>query len=171
VGQFQSYLLQDHLPFGLLPAVTDGDHIVAEVIGASSYVADVNGLAGSTPLERGLILAAASNIYAAFNDCISALGEKDEDKKKEMMASQANDKIPRFLSYLEKIIQKNGNGVLVGDKFSFADAFLYYFCEVCKQWGLKEPVEANATVEAHFVKFGAVESVKAWVEKRPESMF
>lgn len=54
-----------------------------------------------------------------FNTMIAVFPEQDPEKKEQQMKSLAEEKVPAFLGFLEKRLENNTHGVLVGQDVSF----------------------------------------------------
>ena len=54
-------------------------------------------------------------------ECMPAFHEKDEAKKKELMAKLASEALPDFAAKFEKGLKDNGGKFFVGDELTYAD--------------------------------------------------
>ena len=56
-----------------------------------------------------------------LSECMPAFHEKDEAKKKELMAKLASEALPDFAAKFEKGLKDNGGKFFVGDELTYAD--------------------------------------------------
>ena len=101
--------------------------------------------------------------------------EADEEVKKVKFAKYMED-APKFLDNFEKLLKENGsNGLLVGDKLTWADIYVYHVLTlieaVVKKMGQSLGCDKYPLSLALIKKVEAIPSIAAWIEKRPKTDF
>ena len=137
------------------------------------------GLAGNSDLE----FCQADMIACHYEDIWTKLPKmkfaKSQEEREELAKDFLNEFIPKFLSPLEAILAKRGNGWFAGNNVTFADLAI-----MCALDWLQEPLEMSfkdmnnvaerkkilddfPLVKANYQKTNEVPFVVEWKKKRP----
>ena len=132
VRAMMKILAGDH-PRGLIPFappfLKDGDVVVAQTANILGYVAPRLRLVASDPASR----AAAMQVQLTIADLVTeahdthhpiSSGLYYEDQKgaaKERAAGFVRERIPKFLGWLERLLDRSGGDYLLGHRTSYAD--------------------------------------------------
>ncbi len=119
---------KETLPFKQVPVleVTENSttYTIAQSMAISRFLANRFGLAGKNELER----ANADMIIDHVMDILGAVrkihGQPDGDEKQIKLQKFYNDNCHRMLLDIEKFLEKNESGYLVGDSATYADLYL-----------------------------------------------
>ncbi|HET9620774.1 MAG TPA: glutathione S-transferase [Kofleriaceae bacterium] len=124
------------LPFAP-PVLYAGPVVVAQTAAITSFLGERHGLAPSS--EPGQM--AARTIALTIADLVGEAHDThhplEVDKRYETQKAAAHDRaaafrrarIPKFLGYLERNLERNGHGVLVGDAISYVDLSAFQVVE------------------------------------------
>merc|ERR1711908_43373 len=161
-------------PFGQMPVLYwDGEEL-AQSMAIARFVARKVGLAGNSDLE----FCQADMIACHYEDIWTKLA-KSQEEREELAKDFLNEFIPKFLSPLEAILAKRGNGWFAGNNVTFADLAI-----MCALDWLHEPLEMSfkdmnnvaerkkilddfPLVKANYQKTNEVPFVVEWKKKRP----
>jgi len=95
-----------------------------------------------------------------------------DSKEKEVKMKEAIAKIKtRFLDVFESIIKANGGKHVVGDKLTWADIFLAVTIDGFQNMLQMNLAEGHENVNKLTEMVKNTPKIKAWLEKRPKSMF
>jgi len=166
-------------PFGQMPVLYwDGEEL-AQSMAIARFVARKVGLAGNSDLE----FCQADMIACHYEDIWTKLPKmkfaKSQEEREELAKDFLNEFIPKFLSPLEAILAKRGNGWFAGNNVTFADLAI-----MCALDWLHEPLEMSfkdmnnvaerkkilddfPLVKANYQKTNEVPFVVEWKKKRP----
>jgi len=166
-------------PFGQMPVLYwDGEEL-AQSMAIARFVARKVGLAGNSDLE----FCQADMIACHYEDIWTKLPKmkfaKSQEEREELAKDFLNEFIPKFLSPLEAILAKRGNGWFAGNNLTFADLAI-----MCALDWLQEPLEMSfkdmnnvaerkkilddfPLVKANYQKTNEVPFVVEWKKKRP----
>ena len=102
------------------------------------------------------------------------MSEKEWTKEEKLAVRKRilEQAIPKHLGYLEKQIEDNGTGWLVGDGLTIADLKLYYVGGLMIQKGILDGIPATTLdsypkVKENIEKVKSHPDVAAWYEKYP----
>jgi len=152
-------------PYGQLPYLVCKGKKYGESKALATFLARECGMYGKTNEEGLRVDEVYCLVGTLFEDMVKAFFEKDEAKKAEMDKKLADETIPRFMGYFEKLLKENGsNGFFVGSALTLADMALYDIidsilkrvptvldkCPEAKK--VRQNVEANASVKAYLAK-------------------
>jgi len=133
--QFQKLKKENALPFGALP-VLDVETTTGSVrVGQSNAILCFAGrLSGLYPMDdpmQALRVDEALDMSEEINDLLGpSLHTRDEGQKLAMRKILAEETLPRWAGYLERLLIDNGNtGFVVGDSLTVADLKLYWLCD------------------------------------------
>ena len=119
-------------PFGGLP-VLDVETKVSHVCAAQSnsilrFAGRLSGLYPEDDLVKALKVDEALDVCEDINCLLGpSFHEQDPDKKMAMRKQLAEETLPEWAAYLERLLVNNGsNGFIVGDNLTIADLKLYW---------------------------------------------
>lgn len=93
-----------------------------------------------------------------------------EEKKAEMGKEFAETGMPKFLSWLEKLLKASNTGFFYGDKMTIADIVAYDFLSAVET-NHPGSLDSSPLVKALVEKIGNQPKIKSYVEKRPVTSF
>jgi glutathione S-transferase len=119
------------------PVLVHGDAVIAQTAAICHYLGRRLGLApgdevGDTQaLELQLTIAdLVLEVHDTHHPISSALFYEDQRSEAQQRAKHfVGERLPRFLRYFERVLERNGGGVLVGDRLSHADLSLFQALE------------------------------------------
>jgi len=116
--------MRKKVPLGVLPILEVDGKMLLQSRAIASYLAREFGFYGANSWEAGLVDALNGVIEDLWTPLIDLMFSKDDKaKKEEQTKAYYEEKVPKFLSYLEDTLSKNneGDGFFVGNKISLAD--------------------------------------------------
>jgi glutathione S-transferase len=111
-----------------------------------------------------------------FADEISELAESminyfhnENDKKIE--ENFFNTLLPEYYGILNRKIEKNKSGYLIGDRLTWIDLFLFSVIEWLSDERNHKLIESCPYLKAHCEKISNEKGIKEWLSTRPKTMF
>lgn len=160
------------LPFGQIPVLEVDGVTLCQSIPIARFVARKFNLAGKTELEQ----ARADMIIACFEDILEAMvdfhfHEPDAARQAEKKKKFLEERLPKFLGYLEDILKENkgGDGFFVGDSLTWADLQLVNIVSWLALAGAESQAASHPKLKALHDKVNKTPNVAAWLEKRPQT--
>ncbi len=133
--QFRDLKAACKLPFGALP-VLDVETATGKVCAAQSnaILRFAGRLAGLYPVDDPLLALKVDEALGLGEDINGLLGpslhEQDSERKMAMRKILAEQTLPEWAGYFERLLVANGRtGFVVGDRLSIADLKLYWVCD------------------------------------------
>jgi glutathione S-transferase len=119
------------------PILVRGDLVLAQSAAICAFLGECHGLAPEDPAARmqvlQLQLTVADVVDEAHNThhpiSVELYYEDQEDAAREAAAHFLAERLPRFLSYFERVLEHNGGPWLMGDALSYADLSLFQLLE------------------------------------------
>jgi glutathione S-transferase len=119
------------------PFLVHGDLVLAQTAAICAYLGERHALAPADPNQRfqtlQLQLTIADVVDEAHNTHhpVSALlyYEDQKDAAAEAAKQFLDQRLPRFLSYFERVLERNGGQWLIGEALSYADLSLFQLLE------------------------------------------
>ncbi|GFS04048.1 glutathione S-transferase [Elysia marginata] len=169
--QFQDWPpLKPNFPFGQLPVLEVDGEMIGQSVAIANHLAREFDLYGKTNMEKCRIDQVVGIIQDFIQSGVKVMFEKDEAKKAELKKVNEEEEFPRYLGFLEKFLQKNGNGYFVGSGFTLADIFVYDTAyNALKR--VPTAIDKFPLLKAHYNKVGALPQIKAYVDARKPSDF
>lgn len=112
-------------PFGQVPVVEIDGQIYAQSFAIGNYFAREFGLYGKSNLDALLIDQFAHLTGDFAQDAVAAFRESDKENKAEALRKVKEDIAPRYLGYVDKMVQENSGRHILGDIFTVADLVFY----------------------------------------------
>ncbi|XP_055319298.1 glutathione S-transferase-like [Sitodiplosis mosellana] len=160
--------LKPTMPMGQMPVLEVDGKRVSQSIPIARHIAKRVGLAGDDDWEELLI----DSIVAHFNDFrlkISAIFyEHDEDAKAKKLEAIKSDTF--ILDKLESFAEEN-NGYLALGKLTWADIYFYSLLDFIQYIAGFDITADRPNLQAVVNNVTSVESIKEYLEKRPETDF
>jgi glutathione S-transferase len=119
------------------PVLYAGPVVVAQTAAITSFLGERLGLAPASEAGRMAALTIALTIADLVAETHDTHHPISVDKRYETQTAAAHDRaaafrkarIPKFLGYLERNLERNGHGVLVGSAISYADLSAFQIVE------------------------------------------
>ena len=119
------------------PFLVHGDFVLAQTAAICAYVGEQHGLAPADPKQRAqtlqLQLTIADVVDEAHNTHHPVSGmlyyEDQKDAAAEAAKQFLDQRLPRFLPYFERVLERSGGPWLMGDAPSYADLSLFQLLE------------------------------------------
>lgn len=156
-------------PFGQLPALEVDGRMFGQSMACASFLAREFDLYGSGNMDALVIEQVLQLIQDVIQLVVKFFFEKDEKVKEELMTKFKQEQCPKFFGFFEKMLADSGSGFFVG-KLSLADIAVYDMYSGMMASALP-PMEGCPLLKALVEKVGAMESIKAWEAKRPQTNF
>lgn len=157
-------------PFGQMPLLEVDGKLYGQSMAIATYLAKELGVYGKTNLDGLVIDQVLQLIQDLINIAVKFFFEKDETKKAELEKSFLETDCPKFFGFFENMLKESGTGYFVGESWTLADIAVYDISNGM----LKEKLcsmDDFPLLKALVDKIGAMDKVKAWVDKRPVTQF
>ena len=135
IEQFRELRAKDEFPFGALP-ILDVETTTGKVCSAQSnailrFAGRLSGLYPKNDLVQALKVDEAMDLAEDINELLGpSLHEQDTERKMAMRKILAEETLPRWVGYVERLLDANGRtGFVVGNDLSVADLKLYWICD------------------------------------------
>ncbi len=156
------------LPFGQVPVLkVDG-----KVIGQTGAIARFCGkLTGLYPTEDHLLAAEVDQVIDAATDITNlfspSMREKDPEKKLALREKLAAEELPKWLGYLERLLDLNDTGFFVAEKLTIADLAIWRLMGWLSGGILdgvpKNIIQPYSLLQSHYESVGNLPKVKQWM--------
>ena len=118
---------------------------------------------------KGLVDMLVEQLMDLTSAAYGIIYETDEEQKKKRIEKIAKEQLPNNIELLEKFLQKQNTGFLVGSELTLADLALVVTLERVVDYGLDELLEKSPLVKALNEKVRAHPRIADWIAKRPAS--
>ncbi|XP_060519304.1 glutathione S-transferase-like [Cylas formicarius] len=160
--------LKPKTPYGVLPLLEiDGKQVLHQSVAIARYVAKVVNLVGKNDLENWEIDAAVDTVNDVRAKLAAAAFETDETRKAALFETLKDDTLPFFLSRLDSQAKANKGYLAVG-RLTWADLFFVGILDFLNILAQQDLVAAYPNLQAVRKNVLAINSIKAWVAKRPK---
>jgi len=163
--------LKESMPWGQVPVLEVNGVQIAQSKTIARFVAKKHGLAGETELEQAKCDEYVDTLDDIRSESTKWWRETDEAKKAELKTALEQDVLPRYFNKFEAIIKKNGNGLLVGKKVTYADIYLANNVDQLKVHFAGLDLNKLPAVKKHSETIMSLPSIKDWIERRPKTQF
>jgi len=157
--------------WGQMPLLEVDGVEIAQTKAIGRFVANKHGLAGESDLDK----AKCDEYLDVQDDILQEMGkwfrESDAGKKAELAKTIVEDVFPKYFAKFEVIIKKNGNGVLVGKKVTYADIFLANLVSGLGSHFPDFELSKFPEMKKHMEMVLALPGIKERVATRPETPF
>uniref|UniRef100_A0A914WFF1 glutathione transferase n=1 Tax=Plectus sambesii TaxID=2011161 RepID=A0A914WFF1_9BILA len=156
--------------WGFLPELEVDGKKLAQSYAIHLYLAKIFGFGGKDEWETARILEFLLAFEEVFIKLYAPYIEKDPVKKDELTKSAIDGGLKPLYNRLEKSLEENGNGYLVGNQLTVADIGTFVMLTGIEEF--QSGVLSEFTKLVTFVKRIEDEpKVKEWIEKRPKCPF
>ncbi len=115
------------------PLLRAGDRVVAQTANICQFIAEQHNLVGGSGVERAIALQhqlTVMDLVAEAHDTHHPISvglhyEDQKEQAKERSKHFTKERIPKFLGYFERVLERRGSGWLVSDEPCFADLSLF----------------------------------------------
>ncbi|XP_055372886.1 glutathione S-transferase isoform X2 [Condylostylus longicornis] len=160
--------LKPTMPMGQMPVLEVDGKRVHQSISMARFLAKTVGLGGSNHWEDLQIDIVVDTIND-FRLKIAVVSYEPEDEIKEKkLVTLNNEVIPFYLEKLEQTVKDN-NGHLALNKLTWADIYFAGILEYMNYMVKRDLLENYPSLKALVESINAIESIKAWIEKRPQT--
>ncbi|KAG4070466.1 hypothetical protein HA402_005698 [Bradysia odoriphaga] len=157
-------------PFGNMPILEVDGQSAGQSMAILRYLGKRFGLTGSNPWEE-LLVDGVADTFADFRQkLIAPWQETDEEVKAKKKATLESETIPFYLAKLENCAKQN-NGHLALSKLTYAD---FYFASMIESlYVMIKPdfLDHYPNLKKVVDNVRSIESIKAWIAKRPVTEF
>ncbi|CAG5129348.1 unnamed protein product [Candidula unifasciata] len=152
-------------PFGQVPVVEIDGKVFGQTVAIANFFASEFGLYGKTNLDRLRI----DQLVQLIEDFVQEVGkvyrEPDEAKKAELEKKVKEEAAPKYLGFIEKMLNENKGQRLLGDSDTYGDIVIYDLVT-----GFLGPYTATAVEQSPLVKalaerIGNNDRIKAYKAK------
>jgi glutathione S-transferase len=151
------------MPWGQVPVLEADGVKLAQVKAIASFIGRRHGVAGETDLDQAKCDEYLNVLADLRQEPYKWRDEADPVKKAEVKKSIEEKVIPGYFSNFQAIIEKNGNGVLVGKKVTFADIFLVDMVEKMGSEGID--MSKFPALQKHTELVNSQPGIKEWLGK------
>ncbi len=160
------------LTFGQVPVLKVDGKMIAQTGAIARFCGKLSGL---YPVDDHFLAAKVDEIIDAATDITNLMSptmrEKDPEKKMALRQSLAEEKLPKWLSYLERYLEKNGStGFFVSNQLTIADLAIWRLMGWLSGGILdgipKDILEPFTLLKSHFDTIGNLPKVHQWMSKQ-----
>jgi len=161
-----------YFPFGQVPLFEQGSYKLAQSNAIARYLAKRHGLAGSSDEEAAFADSICEGIVDARTAMRSFLYDKDasEEKKAELKKKFAEETLPKWTGYFEKILKGHGGDWITGKNFTVADIVLYYYYSTVAK-DFPNRFDKAPLLQALVERVAIRPRIAKWVKERPVTEF
>jgi len=160
--------LKPTMPMGQMPVLEVDGHRVHQSISMARYVARRVGLAGNNDWEN-LIIDTAVDTVNDFRLKIAVVSyEPDDEVKEKKQITLTTEVIPFYLEKLDATAREN-NGHLALGRLTWADVYLAGILDYLNYMAKVDLIEKHPNLKSVVDNVLALEPIKAWIEKRPQT--
>lgn len=152
-------------PFGQLPFVEIDGKAFAQTVAIANFFAREFNLYGKTNLDCLKI----DQLVQLIEDFVQEVGkcyrEPDEAKKAELEKKIKEESAPKYLGFIEKMLEENKGQHLVGDDYTYGDLVIYDLVTGFLGTYTSAAVDKYPLVKALAEKIGNNERIKSFKAK------
>ena len=167
--------LKASLPMGQLPILEVDGKTIGQSMTIARFCGRRFGLAGKDELEGALADQAVDQVADFLAEVVKAMREPDEAKKDEVARTLKTEKLPAFLTGMEKLLKSQGGKHFAGSGLTWADIVVYQVITSLKR---PRPTKPEILIEesdmtgcpalcALLTMVGGLPNIKKWEETRP----
>ncbi|XP_060070914.1 probable glutathione S-transferase 7 [Ylistrum balloti] len=163
--------LKPKIPTGQLPVLEVDGKQLSQSLAIARYLAREFGMAGKDSLEQCLVDQVIDTGADGLTAFVKWYFEKEEEKKEEIKKNLVETSIPHFAKILTNFLENSGgkNGFFVGSTLTLADLACHEMFTDFLQLNA-DALKDFPKLAAHRQKVEENEALKAYLEKRPESV-
>ena len=118
---FRALKASGELPFGQVPALKINGSFIAQTGAIARYCGRLAGLYPKDALQQAQV----DQVIDAMSDITMLIGRSmrvaEADEKKQARALLANETLPVWIGFLERLLNESGTGFFVGNNLTMAD--------------------------------------------------
>jgi len=151
-------------PFGQTPFAKIDGKVYGQSLALAQFFARLGNLYGKTNVDALKIEQLGQLLQDLFQEIAKAFFEPDPAKKVEISRNVKEEVVPKFLGFINKLLEENGGRCLVGDGVTLADILIYdlrtgFFVEY-----IKDAFEKLPLLTALVNKIGNNERIRAYTQ-------
>jgi len=160
--------LKPTMPMGQMPVLEVDGRRVHQSVSMARFVAKRVGLAGNNDWEN-LIIDTAVDTVNDFRLKIAVVSyEPDDEVKQKKQITLNTEVIPFYLEKLDNLAKEN-NGHLALGRLTWADVYFAGVLDYLNYMAKTDLVENHPNLKKVVETVYALEPIKAWIEKRPQT--
>jgi glutathione S-transferase len=160
--------LKPTMPMGQMPVLEVNGRRVHQSISMARYLAKVVGLSGTSPWEDLQIDIVVDTINDFRLKIAVVSYEPEDDIKEKKLVTLNNEVIPFYLEKLEQTVKDN-DGHLALNRLTWADVYLAGILDYMNYMVKRDLLETYPALRGVVDTINALEPIKAWIEKRPQT--
>lgn len=162
-------------PFGQIPLLEVEGVTLCQSMAILRFVARRYGLMPSNDIQQAKADMFSEAVYDLENAMVRAIVQPEPDRKKILMETFKSETVPKACNYLEKFLDGNPKDEVycVENKLSFADICFFAFFNSYLgdgQMAVPDTLKGLPRLTALYEKVRDEPKIKAWLEKRPNSV-
>ncbi|XP_054740400.1 glutathione S-transferase S1 [Anastrepha obliqua] len=158
--------LKPTMPMGQMPVLEVDGKRVHQSISMARFLARTVGLNGATPWEDLQIDIVVDTINDFRLKIAVVSYEPEDDIKEKKLVTLNTEVIPFYLEKLEQTVKDNEGHFALG-KLTWADVYFAGIIDYMNYMVKRDLLEQYPALKAVVDEVNALESIKAWIEKRP----
>lgn len=160
--------LKPSMPMGQMPVLEVDGKRVHQSISMARYLAKTVGLCGVTPWEDLQVDIVVDTINDFRLKIAVVSYEPEDDIKEKKMVTLNAEVIPFYLEKLEQTVKDN-DGHFALNKLTWADVYFAGIVDYMNYMAKRDLLEPYPALRAVVEMVNALEPIKAWIEKRPQT--
>lgn len=161
--------LKTSFPWGQVPVLEYQGKTLAQSTAIARFLARKFSLTGADDFEA----ARCDELVDAFGDLRAewrkSFMEQDPAKKEELKKTLLEVHVAKYFAKFDKIVEANGNNLLVGSKVTWADLGIAYGLDFFEKLVEPEILKSYPNLKAFKHNIESQPGVKDWLEKRPQT--
>ena len=155
------------LPFGQVPALQINDgKLIAQSKAIERHLARTFNLFGSSVLEELEIDSVSEGIEDVWTKYRAAKYYAHATEKEEKLRTFGSETLPLWLEKLEKILEGNKHGVLVGERLSYADVSLFHLLDSLEREHVEAAINDKPLLQKHKAQIESIPALKHYLTIR-----
>ncbi|XP_075169080.1 glutathione S transferase S1 isoform X2 [Haematobia irritans] len=160
--------LKPTMPMGQMPVLEVNGKRVHQSISMARFLAKTVGLCGATPWEDLQVDIVVDTINDFRLKIAVVSYEPEDDIKEKKLVTLNNEVIPFYLEKLEQTVKDN-DGHLALNKLTWADIYFAGIVDYMNYMVKRDILEQYPALRGVVDSVNALEPIKAWIEKRPQT--
>jgi len=161
--------IKDKLPWGQMPLLEVNGKKLSQSSAIGRFIARKFKLAGADDFESAKCDEIVDAIKDFGQEWRPVMSEQDDGKKLEMVKKLKEEKIPKFMGKLNRIIEENGGKWLVGANVTWTDLVLAHYVTLLSNRVKIDLASGFPLLENLIKSVYAIPQVKEWMVKRPQT--
>ncbi|XP_031619643.1 glutathione S-transferase-like [Contarinia nasturtii] len=158
------------MPLHQMPVLEIDESRVYQHVSILRYLGKKVGLSGESDWEN-LQIDMVADIMNEFRlKLVGVYQETDEEIKAKKLEDIKNETIPLYLGKLDGMVEEN-NGYLVAGKLTWVDVYLAGISDLWKLLAGYDVAADYSNLQNAIENVNSIETIKNWIENRPETEF